>query len=274
MRKSGKLLLILGILLAVSGGGALFMFLQSLSGAAAKAPVPVNIVVAGADIPSYKPITAEMLRLIPVAPDTVTQDNVRQLPTVVGKALKTPAKSGQQILTTNLTESSFSYSIEKGKRAQAVWVDRLSVFNGLLKEGDRVDVIFMGTYPQINGSEGMDEENSTPQDTGPTGKMVVQNAQVLKIMNPKESNAAGSLIVPEDLEIEEPEGEGEAKGLWTVVLGVTDQEAEYIRYSQTFGIASLVMRAQGDGVVGETTGVSEEILNDSIAVPIPVQPKK
>lgn len=272
MKRSGKMLLLMGVLLALTGGGALFMYLQSLGQASAKAPPPVNIVVAAADIPSFKPITPELVRLKSLPPDAVTQDNVRDISAIVGKALKAPAKAGQQMFTSGLTEQSFSYSVPKGKRAQAIFVDRLSVFNGLLREGDHVDVVFMGVFPQINRSEGENGKESDPQETAPTGKVVVQNAQVVKVQNPTESDAAGTVIIPKDLEM--TEGADNATGLWTVVLAVSDQEAEIVRYSQAFGTASLVLRANGDTGVEKTTGVSQEILDNNTGVPVPVQPAK
>ncbi|MDQ3855773.1 MAG: Flp pilus assembly protein CpaB, partial [Chloroflexota bacterium] len=201
MRRASRLLLVLGVLLALVGGGTLFVFLQSLQKVSAQTPPPVNVVVAALDIPSYKPVTAEMLRLKSVPAEAATPDYARDISAVVGKALNSPAKPGQFILRSALAEGGFAYAIPKGKRAMAVWVDRLSVLNGLLREGDRVDVIYTGEYPQINRTEGNDGNYSDPKESGPTGKTVVQNVQVLKLQSPAESDKAGTIIIPEKLKL-------------------------------------------------------------------------
>ncbi len=272
MRKASKLFLFLGVLLALLGGGALFMYLQSLGTAAAQAPATVNVLVAATDIPSFKPMTAEMLQVKSVPAASVTPDNVRDLNTATGKALSTPAKAGQQILASTLTEGGFAYSVPKGKRAQAVFVDRLSVVNGLLRDGDYVDVIYTGTLPQLNYSAGKDGKYADAKAEGPVGKTILQNLQVLKVMNPTESGAAGAIILPGTANI--TPGTSGTTDLWTVVLAVTDQEAERVRYAQTNGIVSLVLRPNGDTEIQETTGVSQEILNNNSGVPLPEQPEK
>lgn len=279
MRRAGKLLLVVGVLLAVLGGGALFLFLKGMNQASAQVVPPVNVVVAAADIPSFKPLSAEMLQLKSLPPEAVTAENVRDISSVLGKALNTPAKPGQQILNGSLTEQSFSYSVPKGKRAMSIFVDRLSVLNGLLKQGDHVDAIYMGSYPQVNTTAGNDGRYSNPQDKAASGKTVVQNAQVLKIQDPAESTKAGSMIMPENLKLDSSSDSGSGSagptqgGLWTVMVAVSDQDAEVLRFAQLNGSVSLVLRASGDEATEETTGVSERILNDGHGVPVPEQPK-
>lgn len=286
MKKASKLLLLLGILLALLGGGALFLYLQALGTASAQAPAQTNIVVAAADIPSYRPITAEMLKLQPVPAASVTADHVQSLSAATGKALSAPATAGQQILAGTLTDAAFSYSIPKdaqGKplKAVAVFVDRLSAMNGLLTNGDHVDVMYTGTLPQVNITEKKNGQYADPKETGPTGKIVAQYVQVIKVVPPAESVTQGNLIVPETLQARQgsagAEGEGGAEGetaFWTVMLAVTNQQAEYVRYAQMNGVVSLVLRANGDDAIEKTTGVSEEILNNEQDVPLPVQPER
>lgn len=274
MKRASKLILVLGVMLALLGGGMLFLYLTSMGGAAAQTTPPVNIVVAAKDIPSYKPIAADMLQLKSLPPEAVSPENVRDLSAAVGKALNTPAKPGQHILTSTLTEGGFAYNVPKDKKVIAIFTDRLSVLNGLMREGDFVDVVFMGNFPQVNASEGKDGRYADQKSLAPTGKVVVQNVQVLKLQNPAESNIAGAVILPENLKLSAGGSTEGATELWTVMLAVTDKEAEVLRYAQTTGIVSLVMRANGDKTVEETTGVSEEIMNNERGVPVPLQPEK
>ncbi|MDQ3327131.1 MAG: Flp pilus assembly protein CpaB [Chloroflexota bacterium] len=274
MGRSGKIFLIFGVTLALLGGGALFMYLQSVGSAAAQTAPPVNVVVAAVAVPSYKPLTAEQLQLKPMAREAVPPGAVFDLATATGKALSSPAQPGQVILSSSLTEGGFAYSVPKGKRAIAVWVDRSSVLNGLLREGDHVDALFMGNFPQVNSSKGQDGKYADKQSEAPIGKTIAQNLQVLKLQNPKDSGATGAIILPENVKLAGGSAESSGADVWTVILAVTGQEAETVQYAQTNGILSFVVRANGDTNVEDTAGVSEEILNNDLGVPVPLQPQK
>jgi len=262
------------VLLALAGGGALFMFLQSLQTASAKVVPPVNVVVAAKDLTPFQPVTADMLQIKSVPAEAASPEYARDVAAVVGKAVGVPVKSGQYIITSTLSDSSFSFSVPKGKRAMALWVDRLSTLNGDLRQGDKVDVIYSGEYPQINFTEGLDGQYSDPKEKGPTGKVVVQNVQVLKVLNPGDSAKFGTLVVSDALKTNENSGKTDVNGFWTVTLAVSDQEAEVIAFSQRFGQTSLVVRNSTDTATVTTTGVSEEILNENHGVPVPEQPNK
>jgi len=274
MGRSGKIFLVFGVILALLGGGALFMYLQSMGSAAAQTAPPVNVVVAAVAVPSYKPLTAEQLQLKPVPREAVPPGAVYDLSTVTGKALSGPAQPGQVLLTSMITEGGFAYSVPKGKRAIAVWVDRSSVLNGLLREGDHVDALFMGKFPQVNFSKGQDGKYADKKAEAPVGKTIVQNLQVLKVQNPKDSGATGAIILPESVKFSAGASESGGTEVWTVILAVTGQEAEAVQYAQTNGILSFVVRANGDTAVEDTAGVSEEILNNGMGVPVPLQPQK
>lgn len=256
-----------GLLLAIIGGLAVYMYLNSVSQTAkAAAPPPVNVVVAATTIAPYRPITKEMLTTKAVPAEAVATDNLRDVTPALGKAVSAPLQAGQPVLSSALTEGAFSYAVPKNLRAIAVSVDKLSVLNGLLHDGDYVDVIFTGTMPQINESEGKDGRHADPKAEGPAGKLIVQNVQVLKVQNGATPATAGASPAPA--------AAGATAADWSVVLAVTPQQAELLRFAVANGTTSLVLRSNGDAANAKTTGVSQQSISKDNGVPLPLQPTK
>ena len=68
----------------------------------------------------------------------------------------------------------------------------------------------------------------------------------------------------------QPAGDTLIPGSWVVVLAVTDQEAEIIRYSlQQASSMALVLRGRGDTTVEQTLGVTLNILVSQYGLPEP-----
>lgn len=296
MNKASKLILLFGVLLAVGGGGALFMYLQSLSQTEASAAQPQNIVVAATNIAPYQPVKTEQLKVKSVAAASVPPGAATDMALVVGKALNVAAVAEQPILAGSITEASLASRIPKAKdgqplRALAITVGRLSVLNGQLKEGDSVDVMVTMKYPQVNTTKGTDGKYGDPKPEGFTNKTIAQNVQVIDVMSPAESEAQGAAV---GSTVDAPAGAapaggeagaqtpaeapapaaGAATGQWTVILAVTNQEAERIYFGYTLGVPNLVARGTNDKSIAETTGANEDILNKEAGVPLPVQVQK
>jgi pilus assembly protein CpaB len=124
--------------------------------------------------------------------------------------------------------------------------------------------------------------------TDASTKTLVQNIQVLRVLKPRvETDGTPTPAAESSAPATGPDGQpvegGQATqqqggtsgdtfvaGNWIVVLAVTDQEAEIIRYSlqQSSGMA-LVLRGRGDTAVETTLGVTMNILMSQFGLPQP-----
>jgi pilus assembly protein CpaB len=119
-------------------------------------------------------------------------------------------------------------------------------------------------------------------------KTLVQNAQVMRILRqrvdpdatptpegqqssgPPPANPDGSAAGTQNSG-GAPSGDTFVTGNWLMILAVTDQEAEIIRYSlqQATGLG-VVLRGRGDGDTEQTLGVTLDILFEQFGLPRPV----
>lgn len=118
-------------------------------------------------------------------------------------------------------------------------------------------------------------------------KTLAQNVQVLKLIYPRVEPSGTPTVAPAAAPpATNPDGSaatdpaanaGPANpgdtltpGNWVIILAVTDQEAELIRYSlqESTGMA-LILRGRGDSDVEQTLGVTLDLLISEFGVPAP-----
>ncbi len=108
----------------------------------------VPVLVANADIPAYTKLDRAMIDYIEV-PKKYLQPSALRNPDQIDKRVSLiPLLKGEQILATMLSDqgqsAGLALKIRKGFRAISVGVDAISGMSGLLRPGDKVDVI--GTF--------------------------------------------------------------------------------------------------------------------------------
>ena len=139
---------ILALLSAIVTALLLFVFLSSLINFGGTDTS--KIVTAAQDIPANTLITQEMLETNDVPTDAVLPGAITKLSDVVGKALKSDIFVGEQIISAKIivpgetSNGALSYAIEPGMRAITIGVDATAGVAGMLRPGDRIDL--MGEY--------------------------------------------------------------------------------------------------------------------------------
>jgi pilus assembly protein CpaB len=149
-------------MLAAAGAlifGGLFVFFYVYTGAYVSTEtggVPVQVLYAVEDIPLGEPVRAEWVAARDL-PTTYVED--RHLPAtalreLIGLPLAQTVHAGECILSTDLSPLSdarrtLSGSIPSGLRAMTIQAFSTALFGGLLRPGDRVDVIVTIGDPQI-----------------------------------------------------------------------------------------------------------------------------
>ncbi len=130
------------------GGFGVFWHYQRLFVANETGGAPVPVIAASVDIPLGQPVRAEWLTTKDLPHDYVDD---RHLPAsamrdLIGLPLAQSVRRGEAILRTDLSELSdarrtLSGTIPEGERATTIVVKPTSNFGGLLRPGDRVDVL-------------------------------------------------------------------------------------------------------------------------------------
>jgi Flp pilus assembly protein CpaB len=291
LKRSNRLVLLVGVFLAIVAFVAILLLLQTPATAPGEGAVPTtaNVVIAKTDIPLSTRIRADQVETKEVALAAVSAGAFADVSQVIGQIARQPVTAGGQITATTLT-GGFSGTVidvqtPAGLRAIAVRVDQTSGVGTVIKTGDYVDSLIALTEEQFssvtadpaNPPDGVIITNPGPK--GATVKLILQGMQVLGTLlppvAPPPANADGTPAAPaapgtvlnEQQEI--------------VILAVTAQQAEVIRYGQTMAnpliTLSLVLRSPDDfidpetgdpltPVITETTGITLQSLIDTYGV--------
>ena len=301
MKRSGLIYIVAGVVLAVTAGALLFIYLSNLTSQASQTPTPtpvpsVDVVVANQDLKAGMILTADMIKREPRLVTQIEPDTMRNASEVVDRMVVLEAKAGTVLRRGDL--QSVPFVLPKGKKAMAVFVDDQSSVAGLIRERDYVDIVInekvdiaapAGT-PQANdeqtSSSGKTGSAVQPTDEQTTVKAALQRIQVLKVVAPpaptnqqqgQAANAPPAQTTPGPLATATAQAHAEAqaqRGRITntqaiVILAVTDQEAEVIHYARESGGLQMILRGQDDEVKEETKGMTLDILIRDYGLPVP-----
>jgi pilus assembly protein CpaB len=244
-------------------------------------PAGVSVVVAAVDLDLGAELTVDKLTTQnrPLAEASGTYQHPEEL---VGRIVRRHVPAGTVLSADDFdttASQTVTQSLEAGLRAIAVPLSNVDSVGALLQPGDSVDVLISlrdtdGLNPIVvtNPNAGQTTDGSAPDPyisldaylNNTTVKVVVQNVQVLAV-TPRSVDATNG-----DTQSGLPQPD------MVVVLAVTPQQAEVVRFAQLDGNISLVLRAPGDSSAADvsTTGVTLRELVDNWGVlpPEPVTP--
>jgi len=157
--RRGKVIIALGVILALVAGATSFYLLNQATQSAGQGPLQkVNVVVAAKDIAARAPVIVGDVALHSVALDPVTQVGVLTKPEdVIGKVLAVPVLAGQPIYRTMVASSSSGsgFSIlgptetvgpdSEAWRAVSITIPNDRAVGGLLTAGQTIDVVMTAT---------------------------------------------------------------------------------------------------------------------------------
>lgn len=302
--RGGRFLLILGAGLAVMSFVVVYILMSRSSllapgDAASSVPtaVPVaNVVVVTQDVPAYTVLDASNLSLKEVEASTVTSDAVSETSAVVGKMITNPMSAGQQVRQDQLTESGFSNILARGEKAFALPILPRNAFGGALIQGDRIDILWSAAL-KMKYEVAPDGTVKETSDVMSTTKALLQNVKILRVINLEQPAPARQGDTEGETVVTRP-GSVQTSAMYTseagyqqvLILGVTDQQAEVLKFAMEGGIIDLSLRSsavqkdadgkevmgadgkpvRGDQEVEKTTGVTINTLIEQYGVvPVP-----
>ena len=244
MKRSNRLVLLIGVLLAVVAFVAVVvLFNQQKPTTATVTTLPT--VYSRADIPLGSVIRLDMLEIKQVEQAVRPADAFGDTGLVVGKTARADIPNGALITSAFFSagaggQTDVASLLEPGLRAIAVQVDQTSGVGTLINVGDRVDLVLGVTGadkfplvvldPTTESLTGVVGYNST------TVKLVLQNMQVIGTLVPPVEPATGGTA----------SGPALTGAQQLVILAVSAQQAEVIKFAQMDGQITLVLRSPGD----------------------------
>jgi Flp pilus assembly protein CpaB len=279
LKRSNRLILLIGVFLAiVAFVGIVVVFQGGRDGGGAQTPAELPTVFASRGIALGTPITKDMLtsKNIPV---TQRDGTAFPDPTLLyGKIARQDIAAGKQLTARDfdagVAGGLLSVNTPPGMVTIAIQVDQVSGVGTVIRQGDYVDLLvgFQGDkFPVVTLSPSDDQITVVAGLNATSVKLLLQGMQVVGTLLPPRETAEGAAAGDPGTTLT---GQQEI-----VILAVTAQQAEIIKYAQMDGAISLVLRSPQDfrdengnvipGSVVGTTGVTLRLLVDEYDVLIP-----
>jgi pilus assembly protein CpaB len=141
--------LLLAIILAVLSAVLVYAQMSHSGSTETSSAGSISVVVAKGAIPAGTRMTADLLEVRSVSPDSVGFQALSNPQQAVGQVVRYPLAAGEQILSSKLVDTTVSssdnlaYVLEGGKRGVAITVQQVTAAGGLILPGDHVDVLWI-----------------------------------------------------------------------------------------------------------------------------------
>jgi pilus assembly protein CpaB len=233
-----------------------YNWMKSLSSEKAQNRETVSIVVAAADLPWGKSLTADLIKVAPYLKESVPPGYFSDLSVVAGRTLIYPVRANEPIIDsklapTTVTAGGVAAVVSPKKRAMGVKVDKVVGISGFIHPGHRVDVLVT-----LDRNE---------RSNSPTTKIVLENILVL---------ATGS-------EVEQTGAREKPSQVDVITLEVTPEEGEKLALAATEGKLQLALRNFADTESSNTRGTTISMLlsntpgNETVkAKPVKAAPRR
>jgi Flp pilus assembly protein CpaB len=255
LKRSNRLVLLIGVFLAVVAFVAIVFLLGQdgpPDGNGQATPVTqLNTVIATRDIPLGLRVTADMVT-VQELPVGERKDGALQNPgQVVGQIARKPIANGAHVTAADFISGRGIVDIEvpPGMLGIAVQVDQVTGVGTVIKTGDYVDMVVGITgdaFPVVT-LDPEDESITVVAGLNSTSvKLLIEGMQVIGTLLPPPPAQTNNQQQPQPSgQPETTLSEGQQE---IVILAVTAQQAEIIKFAQLDGDISLALRSPSDFV--------------------------
>lgn len=325
--RGGRFLLVVGAGLAVMAFVVVYLLMskstlvasQTAAQAVPTPPPTRSIVVANANIPAYTMLDASNTTVTDVDSSSVETSTTSDPSVVVGQMSTVAITKGAQIQTSVLSQQGFSASLKMGEKAFALAVPPRDTFGGSIASGDHVDVLWSIVIENkpctcVNGASPTPAAAPTVSafDMVTSTKTLLQNIRVVRVINlqstlpPKQAGTDAAQTNATPVSVVVAPGSIETSSMYyndadyqqVLILAVTDQQAEVLKYLHENGNVDLVLRSSavqkdakgnnvldaanqpvvGDNGAETTTGITLDmlikqygLLDTALAAPTPTK---
>lgn len=290
MKRSNRLVILVGVLLAVLAFVGIVVLLNGNNGTSTQAPTTVKVLVAKADIAIGDPVTPDKVETKEVDPDAVVGTRFANTSQLLGQVSLYAIPKGGQVSQEAVGIGArgticIECQLQPGEKAIAFQVDRVTGLDFLLQPGDHIDVVLASDVQPVQETQDSilarkGDKTLQPRYELATGlnnvrtvKTILQDRRVLYVSATKIKSVQAAAATPSPGQAAQPAQQQDLEVVIIVVAG-TDQDAELIKFAQSNlgeqGALTAILRDTQDPdheVV--TTGVSLELLIRTYGVPIP-----
>jgi pilus assembly protein CpaB len=289
LKRSNRLVLLVGVFLAIVAFVGILVLVRNPDGGnkTPVAPTTGPVVVAAVDIPLSTRIAADQVTTITVDLAAISPGAYIDPSQVIGQIVRQPAAKGSQITGATIGASSDNGQIQNidcpaTMRCMSVQVDQVSGVGTVIKTGDYVDMVVGLTADKFPVITTNPTDNSVVVVSGLNStsvKLLLQGMQVMgTLLPPPTTTTAEPTPAPSGSAPPSSGGTTALNGQQEiVVLAVSAQQAEVLKFAQMDGSVTLALRSIGDfidPVTGaplpptdaKTTGVTLKVLVDNYGV--------
>lgn len=291
MKRSNRLVILVGVLLAVLAFVAIVILLNTDTGGTGEPvePTTVNVLVATQNIEIGDPVTPDVVEVRAIDPEGVQETRLADTSQVSGQPALFAVPAGSQITAELIgigdqLAVNIAAQLRPGEKAITFQVDRVTGVDFLVKPGDTIDVVMsqaITVLQETADSAASENAEAPPRFEAITGlenqrtvKAILQDKRVLYVSStrairqePVDTNGDG--VVDEN--DEQPE-EAVVDSVIIVFAG-TDQDAEVIKFAQNdlseVGSLTAVVRHADDDAIEETLGITIDQLVQEYGLRIP-----
>lgn len=287
MKRSNRLVILVGVLLAVLAFVAIVILLNQRETAEAPDEVRETVLVATDAIAIGDPVTPDRVEEQQIDPEAVQGTPLGSTSAVSGQPALFAIPAGSQVSAEAIGLGSqlainIPALLSPGEKAIAFQVDRATGLDFLVKAGDTIDIVLSQSVTVLQETEdsALNPDEEAPQRFEPvegledqrTVKAVLQNKRVLYVSatraqepEPVDSDGDG---VPDAEQPEQPVIDSVI-----IVFAGTAQDSEVIKFAQNdlneFGSLTAIVRHADDDVIETTTGITIDQLVEAYGLRLP-----
>jgi pilus assembly protein CpaB len=245
LKRSNRLILLIGLFLAVVAFVAIFIYLSGDGGDGPTRGEPTELptVFAIKNIPLGVTVTLDMVETKNYPVDQRAANAYQDGSLVVGLVARTEIPIGAQLTPANFSGASgtiTTISCPPNQRCISVQVDQVSGVGTLIQPGDWVDAVVGFTadkFPVVTLNPEDDTITPVAGINATSVKLLLQGLQVVgTLLPPPPTDAEGNPTTGTNLN-----GQQEI-----VILSVSAQQSEVVKFAQMDGSMSLVLRSSKD----------------------------
>jgi Flp pilus assembly protein CpaB len=293
VKRSNRLVILVGVLLAVLAFVAIVILLNQGGGVGGEdpdaTPTTVTVLVANEPIDLAEPVTPDKVTPEQVAPAAVIGTALTSASQLQGQPALIAIPEGTQVTAeaVNLvtgTTIDISAQLEPGEKAIAFQVDRVTGLDFLVTSGDDIDIVMsqsISVLQETADSAANTDDTAPPRFETVTGlenqrtvKTVLQDKRVLYVSDTRAVTPEPTTDTNGDGVVDENDTPTEAViDSVIIVFAGSDQDAEVIKFAQNAlgeqGSLTAIVRHLDDDEVAETTGITLDQLVEDYGLRIP-----
>lgn len=259
-RRRARIILILGVLLALGAGAGTFFYASSAQTAAPAPEEPkVEVLVAARELPARTAITAADIKVAKLAVDAAPPTGLKDPKEAIGKILVTNVSTNEPLLPTKFAAVERAFTVfpigeklEPGSphyRVMTIIVPDNFAAGGILVPGDNVDIMYVFSFDPATKLLLPQGATAPAGGAGGTQQRITQDTVAKIILGPMQILARTATV-------------------YTIRVDTT--LAERIAYIQTAGgQLQLLLRAPQDDRAVTTTGATFSSVYTQFKFPLP-----